>query len=72
MYTTFRNLYLFLLRKIRNYTIGIIRDFNFFRETPFEEYQKESLEKSYNHFKKYLNLICNLIINKTYYFMKYY
>jgi hypothetical protein len=53
MYTTFRNLYLFLLRKIRNYTIGIIRDFNFFRETPFEEYQKESLEKSYNHFKKY-------------------
>tara|TARA_B110000971_G_C19982850_1_gene488173 strand:+ start:878 stop:1597 length:720 start_codon:yes stop_codon:yes gene_type:complete len=53
MYTTFRNLYLFLLKKIRNYTIGIIRDFNFFRETPFEKYQKESLEKSYNHFKKY-------------------
>jgi hypothetical protein len=32
---------IFLLQKIRNYTIGVFRDFNFFKETPFEKYQRE-------------------------------
>jgi hypothetical protein len=53
MYSVFRDLVIFLLKKIRSYTVGIFRDFNFLKETPFEKYQSESLEKSYNHFKKY-------------------
>jgi hypothetical protein len=53
MYSILRNLVLFFLQNIRNYTIGIFRDFNFFKETPFEKYQRENLEESYNCFKKY-------------------
>lgn len=55
MYSIIRNLIIFLLQKIRNYTIGIFRDFNFFKETPFEKYQRENLDESYNCFKKYFS-----------------
>ena len=55
MYSIIRNLIIFLLQKIRNYTIGVFRDFNFFKETPFEKYQRENLDESYNCFKKYFS-----------------
>jgi len=55
MYSILRNLIIFLLQKIRNYTIGVFRDFNFFKETPFEKYQRENLDESYNCFKKYFS-----------------
>lgn len=55
MYSIIRNLIIFLLQKIRNYTIGIFRDFNFFKESPFEKYQRENLDESYNCFKKYFS-----------------
>jgi hypothetical protein len=55
MYSIVRNLIIFLLQKIRNYTIGVFRDFNFFKETPFEKYQRENLNESYNRFKKYFS-----------------
>ena len=50
MYSVFRDLVIFLLKKIRSYTVEIFRDFNFLKETPFEKYQSESLEKSYNSY----------------------
>jgi hypothetical protein len=53
MYSLFRDIVIFLIKKIRACTIEIFRDFNFLTETPFEKYQRESLKKSYNHFKKY-------------------
>jgi hypothetical protein len=55
MYSILRNLIIFLLQKIRIYTIGVFRDFNFFKETPFEKYQRENLDESYNCFKKYFS-----------------
>ena len=55
MYSILRNLVIFFLQNIRNYTIGIFRDFNFFKESPFEKYQRENLEESYNYFKKYFS-----------------
>jgi hypothetical protein len=55
MYSLLRDLIIFLLKKIRSYTIGIFRDFNFFKKTPFERYQSESLKRSYNYFKKYFS-----------------
>ena len=55
MYSILRNLVIFFLQNIRSYTIGVFRDFNFFKESPFEKYQKENLDKSYNHFKKYFS-----------------
>jgi hypothetical protein len=53
MYSLFRDIVIFLIKKIRDCTVGISRDFNFLTETPFEKFQRESLKKSYNHFKKY-------------------
>jgi hypothetical protein len=53
MYSLFRDIIIFLIKKIRGCTVEIFRDFNFLKETPFEKYQRESLKKSYNHFKKY-------------------
>ena len=55
MYSVLRDLIIFLLKKIRSYSVEIFRDFNFFKETPFTKYQSESLQKLYNHFKKYFS-----------------
>jgi hypothetical protein len=41
------------MRMLRYFFISIPRDFNFYRETPFEKFQEESLEASYEYFKKY-------------------
>ena len=41
------------MSSLRYFFISIPRDFNFYRETPFEKFQKESLETSYQYFKKY-------------------
>ena len=46
MYSLFRDIIIFLIKKIRGCTVEIFRDFNFLTETPFEKYQRESLKKS--------------------------
>ena len=56
MYSIIRNLIIFLLQKIRNYTIGVFRDFNFFKETPFEKYQRENLDESFITEMEYIKL----------------
>jgi hypothetical protein len=53
MYSAFRNTILVILKLFRYIFISIPRDFNVFRETPFEKFQNESIQNSYNHFKNY-------------------
>ena len=55
MYKTLRKKILTILFRIRENTIGLLRNYNLVRKSPYERFQDESLENSYQTFKKYFS-----------------
>tara|TARA_E500000178_G_scaffold340715_1_gene383783 strand:+ start:317 stop:1036 length:720 start_codon:yes stop_codon:yes gene_type:complete len=53
MYKIIRQQLLTFLFRLRENTLGVIRNYNLIRKSPFERFQEESLENSYQTFKKY-------------------
>ena len=55
IYTFVRDFILYLLKIFRFLFVSIPRDFRIFNESPYEKFHKESLEGSYQYFKKYFS-----------------
>lgn len=53
MYKILREKILTFLFRLRENTIGVVRNYNLIRKSPYERFQEESLENSYQTFKKY-------------------
>ena len=53
MYKILREKILTFLFRLRENTIGVVRNYNLIRKSPYERFQEESLEHSYQTFKKY-------------------